>query len=128
MIGFVIAPKMLIFFELGAAVTETTVDAISEANGFSSEAVMKSELVSQCVRLYKYPVDVSSARSVTTVSQLKQSWTVAPAKARSNWALSEACPRLTRVEVRLVPMLAPMIMGMAVRTDKTGNKKNTFRF
>ena len=49
-----------------------------------------------------------------TESQLKQSWTVAPEKARSNWAGSAAEVSETKVEVKLVPMLAPITMGIAV--------------
>ena len=57
-----------------------------------------------------------------TVSQLKQSWTVAPAKASSNCLLSDIWVRETRVLVRLVPMLAPITIGMDVRTSKTGRR------
>ena len=57
-----------------------------------------------------------------TVSQLKQSWTVAPAKASSNCRLSDIWVRETRVLVRLVPMLAPITIGIEVRTSKTGRR------
>lgn len=47
------------------------------------------------------------------------SCTVAPAKARRNSALSVLWATLTNVLVIDVPMLAPMIIGMAVGTSKT---------
>ena len=54
-----------------------------------------------------------------TVNQLKQSCTVAPAKALSNCAWSVTCVNDTSVLVRLVPTLAPMTIGMAVLTLRT---------
>lgn len=71
--------------------------------------------------LYK-PVIASSGRSTMTVSQLKTSWTVAPAKARLNSFLLPICPIDTIVFVTEVPMLAPMMIGMASPTDNTEKK------
>ena len=51
-----------------------------------------------------------------TASQLNMSWTVAHAKALLNSSLSAICVKETIVLVTEVPMLAPMIIGMAVFT------------
>ena len=48
-----------------------------------------------------------------TVSQLNMSWIVAPAKALLNSLGFPDCAIDTNVLVTLVPMLAPMIIGMA---------------
>ena len=62
--------------------------------------------------------------TVITVSQLKQSCTVAPAKALSNWALSVTWVKETSVLVKLVPTLAPITIGIAVLTCNTDKKIN----
>merc|ERR1711892_839450 len=49
-------------------------------------------------------------------SQLNMSCTLAQAKAFLNCSLSPAWVKATMILVTLVPMLAPMIMGMAVLT------------
>ena len=54
-----------------------------------------------------------------TVNQLKQSWTVAPAKALSNCSVSVTWVKETSVLVKLVPTLAPITIGMAVLTSST---------
>lgn len=57
--------------------------------------------------------------TVMTVNQLKQSCTVAPAKARSNCSVSVTWVSETSVLVKLVPTLAPITIGIAVLTFKT---------
>ena len=51
------------------------------------------------------------------------SLTVAPENARLNSLLSEAWANDTRVLVTDVPMLAPIMIGMAARIDKTAHKQ-----
>mmetsp|Transcript_35062 Transcript_35062/g.88376 ORF Transcript_35062/g.88376 Transcript_35062/m.88376 type:complete len:229 (+) Transcript_35062:967-1653(+) len=63
------------------------------------------------------PVMASIGKRIATVNMLKQSCTVAPAKARRYSSLSPACAKLTIVFVTEVPMLAPMIMGIAFFTS-----------
>lgn len=67
------------------------------------------------------PVGISRVNNTMTVSQLKQSCTVAPLKARSNWTLSVTWVKDTSVLVKLVPTLEPITIGMAVSTLKTEN-------
>jgi len=100
----------------------------------------------------RYPLTTSSGSRTSTDSQLKQSCTVAPAKAlrggarwhgvaprerppasptpsaptgshRLNSLRSPACMRATMVLVTEVPMLEPIMMGMAERTSSTGDRK-----
>mmetsp|Transcript_16940 Transcript_16940/g.53398 ORF Transcript_16940/g.53398 Transcript_16940/m.53398 type:complete len:208 (-) Transcript_16940:15-638(-) len=61
-------------------------------------------------------VIASMGSNRATVRMLKQSCTVAPAKARRYSSLLPKCARLTMVFVTDVPMLAPMIMGIALST------------
>ena len=65
------------------------------------------------------PDAISNGNSTKTVSQLKISWTVAPAKARLKSFLSVICPSDTIVFVTDVPMLAPITIGMASLTEST---------
>lgn len=60
---------------------------------------------------------------MSTVSQLKQSCTVAPAKALRNSSRLPTWPIDTMVLVTEVPMLAPMMMKMAALTGTTGVKE-----
>ena len=55
-------------------------------------------------------------RQTMTEHQLKQSCTVAAENARSNCSTSVTCVRDTKVLVMLVPILAPITIGMAVLT------------
>ena len=73
---------------------------------------------------YVVPEATSRGRRINTESQLKQSWTVAPAKARLKSFLLVICPIDTIVLVTEVPMLAPITIGMASFTVNTGKKKN----
>jgi len=57
-----------------------------------------------------------------THSQLNMSCTVAPPKALRNWFFSPDWPMETMVLVTDVPMLAPMIIGMAILTLSTINQ------
>jgi len=66
------------------------------------------------------PVIISSGSNMITAIQLNMSWTVAPANALLKSALLVICPRATIVLVTDVPMLAPIIIGMAVFTSITG--------
>ena len=73
------------------------------------------------------PVITSIGNRTSTVSQLKISWTVAPAKALRKSSLLVICPIDTMVLVTEVPMLAPITIGKAsltVRTVKVGVSKN----
>ena len=56
---------------------------------------------------------------------LNMSWTTAPANALLNWFLSVACASDTRVLVTDLPMLAPIIIGIAGRTLITIELKET---
>jgi len=58
-----------------------------------------------------------------TLSQLNMSWTVAPANARLNSFRLPDCAMETIVLVTLVPIFAPMIIGMAGPTSITEEKK-----
>ena len=49
-----------------------------------------------------------------TLSRLKKSWTVAPANALLNSSFRVMCPKETKTLVTVVPMLAPMMMGIAL--------------
>ena len=73
----------------------------------------------------KYPVHTSTVTRVITDSQLNMSWTVAQAKALLNSSLSDIWVKETMVLVTEVPMLAPMIMGMAVLTGTSAATKPT---
>ena len=73
---------------------------------------------------YVIPEATSRGRRINTESQLKQSWTVAPAKARLKSFLLVIWPIDTIVLVTDVPMLAPITIGMASFTVNT-EKKNT---
>lgn len=55
----------------------------------------------------------SKGNSTQTLSKLKKSWTVAPAKALLNSSFRAMWPKETRTLVTVVPMLAPMMMGIA---------------
>lgn len=76
------------------------------------------------LRVYS-PVAASRGSKTITVSQLNMSCTVAPANALRNSALSFDCANDTNVLVTDVPMLAPIIIGMAVGTSRTKNKETT---
>ena len=56
-------------------------------------------------------------------SRAVSSLTVAPANARLNSFLSDAWANDTSVFVTDVPILAPMMIGRAVRIDKTANEE-----
>ena len=61
-----------------------------------------------------------------TVSQLNMSWIVAPANARLNSRWFPDCAMDTNVLVTLVPMFAPMTIGMARGTVITEKYMNTY--
>mmetsp|Transcript_30128 Transcript_30128/g.66322 ORF Transcript_30128/g.66322 Transcript_30128/m.66322 type:complete len:204 (+) Transcript_30128:554-1165(+) len=63
------------------------------------------------------PVAASTGNSTTTVRKLKQSCTVAPAKARRYSSLLPIWNMETIVFVTDVPIFAPIIMGMAFFTS-----------
>ena len=63
----------------------------------------------------------SSGSKMMTDNQLNMSCTVAAENALLNWFLSPTCAMETSVLVTLVPMLAPIIIGMAGRTLITRN-------
>ena len=69
------------------------------------------------------PVTISTGNKITTHNKLNMSWTVAPAKARRNWFLSAIWPIATMVLVTDVPIFAPIVIGMAVRTVRTKKRK-----
>lgn len=133
---------------------------IFSSPGASWPPWMLKEATTSRVAWYRYPVATSRGSRTRTDSQLKQSCTVAPAKALggegrgkvagawtgSLWGswhlgrpslhkhgpvaalpphlrksvLSPACIRATMVLVTEVPMLEPMMMGMAELTSSTG--------
>ena len=62
---------------------------------------------------------------MSTVSQLKKSWIVAPAKALLNSLLSIDCVNATKVLVTEVPMLAPITMKIADLKGKTIGEDDT---
>lgn len=78
----------------------------------------------------KYPKDTSIGRRAMTVSQLNISWTVAAANAKPNSFRFEACIKETMVFVIEVPMLAPITIGIAFRTEITlfMRKKQKWKF
>lgn len=57
---------------------------------------------------------ISRGKRIMTADRLKKSWTVAPAKAFLNSSLRVMCPKETNMLVTVVPMFAPMTMGMAL--------------
>ena len=61
----------------------------------------------------KIPNAISNGNSIITANTLKKSCTVAAAKARLNSLLLLIWPIDTRILVIVVPMFAPMIIGMA---------------
>ena len=61
----------------------------------------------------KIPNAISNGNSIITAITLKKSCTVAAAKARLNSLLLLIWPIDTRILVIVVPMFAPMIIGMA---------------
>ena len=73
----------------------------------------------------RMPNIISSGRKMNTASKLKKSWIVALAKARLNSSLQRMWPRLTRVLVTVVPMLAPITIGIAVSTGRPPATKPT---
>ena len=73
----------------------------------------------------KYPVHTSTGTRVSTDNQLNMSWTVAQAKALLNSFLSDIWAKETMVLVTEVPILAPMIMGMAVLTGTSAATRPT---
>ena len=79
-------------------------------------------LYPRCIVCIYLPVGISMISREMTVNQLKQSCTVAPAKARSNCSVSVTWVKETSVLVKLVPTLAPITIGMAVLTSSTGIK------
>ena len=79
---------------------------------------MKNNIIGKNKWIHE-PVITSSGNKNTTHNKLNISWTVAPANARRNWFLSAIWPIATIVLVTDVPMLAPIVIGMAVRTVKT---------
>lgn len=62
--------------------------------------------------------NISKGRKMTTETRLKKSCTVAAAKARRNSLPSRTWPRETRVLVMVVPIFAPITMGMAMPTGR----------
>ena len=67
-------------------------------------------LIIRPVKPFKYPLITSNGRKTSTESQLKLSWTTAPAKARRNSFRSAAWAKETMVLVTEVPMFAPITM------------------
>ena len=68
--------------------------------------------------LSRRPVASSKGRATATIMRLKKSCTVAAAKARRKALPWRKWPIETTVFVIVVPMLAPMIIGMAVFRDR----------
>ena len=76
------------------------------------------------VKRHKYPEKTPNGSNTSTDSQLKMSWTTAPAKARRNSFRSLTWANETMVLVTVVPTFAPITIGMAGftgRTDKINN-------
>ena len=63
-------------------------------------------------KVSRNPVRISSGKRTRTVTQLKMSCRMAAAKPRRYICMSLMLYKATMVEVRLVPMLVPMMMGM----------------
>lgn len=63
---------------------------------------------------------ISTRKRTMTESQLNMSWTVAAANALLNSLRSPICVSETIVFVTEVPIFAPMMIGIAVGTSKTG--------
>ena len=125
---------------------------IFSRSGASFPLRMLKVATTRWVTWCRYPLTTSSGSRTSTDSQLKQSCTVAPAKAlcgaarrhrvapgeqppatqipsastsshRLNSLRSPACMRATMVLVTEVPMLEPMMMGMAERTSSTRDRE-----
>lgn len=75
-------------------------------------------------RWNKYPVIASNGSNTITDRRLNISWTVAPANALRKLFLSPIWPSDTMVLVTLVPIFAPITIGMAGWTFNTRNIKN----
>lgn len=121
-----------------------SVMTLSRSGASSPDSKLKDSIM-RWVSLYKTPVATSKGRRISTDSQLKKSWTVAPAKALEvkehglkrvpgadcgaslishrvylrNSFRSPACITATIVLVTDVPMLAPMMIGTADWTSST---------
>lgn len=113
------------------------------SSGASFSLLSCRTLTTACDSRLNNPLAASRGRSTKTDIQLKQSWTVAPEKALewtvsgfyfclhiliqttnvqlylSNSSLSATCMSATIVLVTDVPMLEPMIIGMADSTVNT---------
>ena len=63
-------------------------------------------------------VSISNGRRTKTVIQLKRSWRTAAEKPRRYICLSLMLYKAMMVEVKLVPMLVPMMMGMPCLTER----------
>ena len=66
----------------------------------------------------------SKGSKTITLSQLNMSWMVAPPNALLYWFLSPDCPIETMVFVTDVPILAPMMIGIATCTSSTVECRN----
>ena len=84
----------------------------------------KKKINSKQIGIAFLPEKYSNGRRMTTVSQLKTSCTVAPLNARRNSLWSNEWARDTIVLVTVVPMLAPITIGMAGRTSRTATQKD----
>ena len=82
----------------------------------SEPAVPTSRSLTQVAVFEIAPVISSSGRRTATAITLKKSCTVAAANARLNSAGCLMWPSDTRVLVTVVPMFAPMIIGIAAST------------
>lgn len=128
---------------------------LRRSGAFSPVWMLKDSII-RWVSLYRSPVATSSGRRMRIDSQLKKSWTVAPANALEvrqksefltcyhhtfiphlfltvtftylpNSFLSPACIIATIVLVTDVPMLAPMTIGTADLTSSTGKRNKKKR-
>ena len=80
------------------------------------------------VKRRKYPVITSNGSNTSTDSQLKMSWTTAPANARRNSFRSLAWANETMVLVTVVPTFAPITIGIAGFTGRTAKIKQCYHF
>ena len=78
----------------------------------------KRAAIRNCDDFSRKLVRISRGRRTKTVIQLKRSWRTAAEKPRRYICMSLMLYKAMIVEVRLVPMLVPMMMGMPCLTER----------
>ena len=94
------------------------VDLIGLVNTLSALIEPNKSFPSPVAVFSKIPKAISRGNNINTASTLKKSWTVAAANARLNSFPRFICPMETMMLVTVVPIFAPMIIGIALLRGK----------